>query len=277
MTFSIILTSIDRKEELKRFVLSLNGQKNFDLTALQVIFVDQGVNESVFNLLDEKITKEYIKHAPCSLSKARNVALPYVKNEIVCFGDDDAWYDEDTYERLNDAFEDNIDGVITVVKNEKDEKINIFPKKKQRLTLTNHCGALSVSMFLKFDASISFDETIGVGSDYHLLSGEETDYLLMYMERHSKFNIVYRPDIVVRHPLAKKQNFDSYLQKNYYYARGAGYVLMKHKDKLPLLYRLKCFIRPLIGIFYYSLINHYRCRKSFFLLKGRIEGYNFKL
>jgi glycosyltransferase involved in cell wall biosynthesis len=273
----MILTSINRKEELKRLVLSVNSQKNFDLSALQVIFVDQGANEAIFNLLDEKIEKKYIKHTPCSLSKARNIALPYVKNEIICFGDDDAWYDEDTFGRLDDAFEENTDGIIAIVKNEEDKRINIFPKKEQRLTLINHCGALSVSMFLKFDASISFDETIGVGSEYKLLSGEETDYMLEYMEKHPFFNIVYRPDIVVRHPLAKKQNFDSYLLKCYYYARGAGYVLKKHKDKLPFMYIVKCFIRPLIGIFYFSLTNHYRCKKSYFLLKGRIEGYNFKI
>lgn len=275
MTFSLILTSIDRKQELLRFIRSINEQNKFDLSNLQLIFVDQGENKSVFDYLNKKVEFVYIKHYKCSLSEARNIALPYVKNKIICFGDDDAWYDTETFSKLDKEFTNEIDGIIIIAKNEEGVTINTFPKKRRWLTYTNHCGALSISMFLRYDNKISFDENIGVGSPYRLLSGEETDYLLNYMEQHQDFRILYSPDIMVRHPLGKKQNFDSYLQKNYYYARGAGYVLRKHP--FPLDYKIKAILRPFCGMLLYLFVNHYKCRKSYYLLKGRLEGYNFKI
>lgn len=275
MTISNILTSIDRKKELARFVNSINEQKNFELKRLQLIFVDQGDNKEIFNCLAPEIDFVYIKYHRCSLSEARNQALPYVKNEIICFGDDDAWYDKDTFSNLQIRFVDSLDGIIAIAKNEEGKKINVFPNKCQKLTYTNHCGALSISIFLRYDAEIKFDENIGVGSPYQLLSGEESDYLFSYMERHPKFNIVFTPDVVVRHPLGLKQNFDNYLMKNYYYARGWGYVLKKHR--IPFMYKLKSFLRPVFGIIIYFFSDRFKCKKSFYLLKGRIEGYFYKI
>lgn len=275
MTYSIILTSINRKKELRRFVDSLNAQVNFDLSKIQLIFVDQDENNLIFDGLNHNIEFIYIKYHKCSLSEARNQALPYVKNEILCLGDDDAWYDDDTFSMLSSLLTDEIDGVIISAKNEDGILINNFPTKKQWLTYTKHCGALSISMFLRHDRNLMFDENIGVGSAHNLLSGEETDYLLCYMERHPGFKILYTPEITVRHPLAIKQNFDNYLQKNYYYARGAGYVLKKHS--LPITYKLRSFLRPLTGIFVYSFIDRFKCKKSYYLLKGRLEGYFFRL
>ena len=275
MTYSIILTSINRKKELRRFVDSLNAQKDFELSKMQLIFVDQNENKLIFDSLNHNIEFVYIKYHKCSLSEARNQALPYVKNEIICFGDDDAWYDDDTFSKLSNLFANEIDGVVVSAKNEEGVYINNFPTKKQWLTYTKHCGALSISMFLRHDKNLSFDENIGVGSAHNLLSGEETDYLLCYMERHIGFKILYTPEITVRHPLAKKQNFDNYLQKNYYYARGAGYVLKKHN--LPFTYKLRSFLRPLAGIFIYLFIDRFKCKKSYYLLKGRLEGYFFRL
>ena len=92
---SIITTSIDRKSELQRFFQSINKQKDIDLGSIQVIFVDQGDNSEIFNQLDFRIDKTRIKSNKCSLSSARNKALPYVRNAIVAFGDDDCWYEED--------------------------------------------------------------------------------------------------------------------------------------------------------------------------------------
>lgn len=271
MTYSILLTSRNRKEELQRFVESLNKQSEFDLSKIQLIFVDQEDNKSIFDMLNPKVEFLYIKYHECSLSEARNQALPYANKEIICFGDDDAWYDDNTFSKLEKVFKESYDGIIAIAKNEEDRNINIFPVKRQKLTYTNHCGALSISIFLRFDPEIKFDENIGVGSSHKLLSGEETDYLLTYMERHPSFDIEFIPEVIVRHPLGMKQNFDNYLLKNYYYARGAGYVLRKHR--MPIKHILSAFFRPLGGIIIYSFINHYKSKKSYYLLKGRIEGY----
>lgn len=272
MTYSIIITSINRKRELARFVSSLNTQDSFDLSNFQLIFVDQQDNRYIFDELDSKIDFVYIKYRKCSLSEARNQALPYVKNDIICFGDDDAWYDNNTFNIIDSFLQKGYNGVFGIVENEHNIHVNVFPSQVQRITYTNHCGAMSASMFIKFDSELRFDENIGVGSPYNLGSGEETDYLLTYMEKHPDFNFFFTPEIVVRHPAPKLCADESYFIKNYSYARGFGYVLRKHR-KLPLLYKLKQLIRPLGGLIIYSFTNGQKAKKSFYLLKGRLEGF----
>ena len=276
MTFSIILTSIDRKEELKRFVSSINEQEKFDLHSLQIIFVDQGANEEIFKLLDSRIETKYIQYHKCSLSEARNLALPYVKNDIICFGDDDAWYDNNTFEIIDSFLQKGYDGVFGIVENENNVHANVFPSQAQRISYTNHCGAMSASMFIKFDSELKFDENIGVGSPYNLGSGEETDYLFSYMEKHHDFSFFFTPEIIVRHPAVRPSANESYFAKNYSYARGFGYVLRKH-SKLPLFFKFKQFIRPLGGIIIFLFSNRLKAKKSFFLLKGRIEGFFYNI
>lgn len=272
MNITLILTSRDRKTELKRVVDSLNIQNSIDYKKIQLIFVDQEDNKTIFYNLNPRIDFLYIRYHKCSLSEARNQALPYVKNDIICFVDDDAWYDNNTFMTVEQFLDLGYDGVFGIVQNEKNIHVSVFPSQAQQLSYTNHCGAMSASMFIKFDPSLRFDENIGVGSPYNLGSGEETDYLLTYMEKHPDFNFFFTPEIVVRHPAPKLCADESYFIKNYSYARGFGYVLRKHR-KLPLLYKLKQLIRPLGGLIIYSFTNGQKAKKSFYLLKGRLEGF----
>ena len=131
MTISIILTSIDRKMELARFVKSLNEQKDFELSKLQLIFVDQEENKELFNTLAPKIEFVYIKYHKCSLSEARNQALPYVKKEIICFGDDDAWYDKDTFSNLQKNFNEGVDGVLLLQKMRMTKRLMSFQMRER--------------------------------------------------------------------------------------------------------------------------------------------------
>lgn len=275
MILSIIQTSRNRKKELQRFINSLNGQKGIDFCKIQYVFVDQEDNEELFQILNTDVDFKYVKYHHCGLSEARNIAIQYVKGNIIAFGDDDAWLDDYTLSQVMKEMDAQIDGVVIAAKNEEDKLINNFPEKECELTYTDHKGALSISLFLRFDKGIKFDENIGVGSPYDLASGEETDYLYTFMERHPSSRIVFKPDIVIRHPIGKTCDFDSQLHKAYSYARGLGYVIKKHP--LPLGAKLKPFIRPLGGMIIYALKDWKKCKHSFYLLKGRLEGYNFKI
>ena len=187
-----------------------------------------------------------------------------------------SWYDKDTFKNVFKFLEEGYDGVFGLVENEKNVHANPFPSHAQKLTYSNHCGAMSASIFLKFDSSLSFDENIGVGSPYNLWSGEETDYLLTYMEKHPHFNFYYTPEIIVRHPVTIFSADKANLNKHYLYARGAGYVLKKH-TRLSVVYKLTQFIRPLGGMLIYGVTNKRRFCKSYYLFKGRLEGFFIKI
>ncbi len=275
MRISLIQTSQNRKDELARFVKSLNAQVGIDFGRLQLVFVDQEDNAEVYDELDKRIDFTYIKHEHCSLSCARNIGLRYATGDYVGFPDDDCWYETDVLKRVFAHFADGHAGVVARGEDESGKPTNDFPQNAQRLTLYNHCGAISYTIFLKRVASVTFDENIGVGSPYRLSSGEETDYLLNVM-RAAGTMVYYDPHIIVHHPASGNGNFRNDETKQYEYARGWGYVLRKHKYPVSIV--LKSFVRPLGGsLLSLFQFNVAKAKHSFLLLRGRLEGYFYKL
>ena len=269
---SLIQTSQNRSFKLSRFITSLNNQKNINFDEIQYIFVDQEQNREVFNSLDSRIELTYVainKH--CSLSFARNIGLNYVKGRYVAFPDDDCWYDSETlYKVFLILDEGKYMGVSGRESNEIGILTNKFPNRSQDIKPSNQCGAISYTMFFYFNPNLKFDENIGVGSPYGLGSAEETDYMLTLM---TKFNykIKYDSSINIHHPILPSNNLNQHYEKSYLYARGMGYLLSKHK--LPLIYILIQYFRPLIGAILFLPFKRDRAKKSVLLLIGRIDGF----
>lgn len=258
--------------ELKEFVRSLNSQVNIDFSYIQLIFIDQGDNLEAFKALNQKIAFDYLKIEPCSLSHARNVGLPKVNGKYVCFPDDDCWLETDTLAKVFSTLYQGYDGVFIKATDAEGKPVGKFPKGFRNVTLFNHYGAFSPTIFLKYIPNLLFDENLGVGSPHNFSSGEETDYIVNFI-RKCDGKILYRDDIIIHHPIGKSTYFgDSYLMKSYYYARGYGYVL--RKNNYPYSIVLYAIIRPIIGIlFYITLFKFTKAKKSYNLLKGRLEGY----
>ncbi len=275
MKLSLIQTSINRKEELSRFIDSLDSQINIDYSNIEYIFIDQGDNEDIFKKLNTAVKFIYIRIEPGSLSKARNIGIEHASGDIICFPDDDCWYPSDTLWRIIKKIDSNkYDGLVIKATSESGIPLNVYPPQSRYIGLFDHCGASSICIFLKLDKKILFDENIGVGTKYGLLSGEETDYLIQYYRKHPK--IYYEKNIIVYHPINKVDYFDNEIKKVYYYGRGYGYLLKKHK--YPLKYILKAFLRPLCGMIIYMLQLKFKyAKRSMNILKGRIDGYNFNL
>ena len=252
----------------------MNKQNGIDFSQVQLIFVDQEDNRDVFDRLDNNIEFTYIKYRHCSLSHARNIALKYVKSKYVCFPDDDCWYEPDTLNQVLKCLGTNIDGVVAKGIDEYGRLTNIFPNKKKMLTKYDRCGAISYTIFVRFDRSILFDEMLGVGSPYGLGAGEETDYILRLMEE-KRFTFEYNPYVIVHHPFFAPTINKKTLDKIKSYSRGNGYLLKKHR--FPITYVLEQFVRPILGsIFYLLKGNILRSRHSMNVFKGRIQGYFYK-
>lgn len=268
---SLVQTSRDRRFELKRFLDTLNAQVGIDFKEIQLIFIDQGDNRDIFREINSEIDFEYIKTAPCSLSKARNIGLKYVKGEYVGFPDDDCWYEPDTLSKVFSLLHSKYDGVVCYGSDENNKPTNSFAQYSQKISKYNRCGALSYTIFLKYLKELSFDENLGVGSAQKFLSGEETDYLLMFLGK-SSYEVYYSREIIVHHPSAKTDYFDSETKKMYYYARGYGYLMRKHS--FPLRLMMKAFCRPFCSIVVYTICFKFaKANRSWNILKGRLEGY----
>jgi len=277
MIISLVQTSQNRRKELKRFVDSLNAQKNVSYNQIQLIFVDQENNRDIFDSLNKDIEFTYIQSNHCSLSHARNLAIPFVKGKYIAFPDDDCWYEPDTlYKAIMSMTQNKWDGVTGKGLNERDIPTGKFLDHIERQIITKMVYAPSYVLFFKFNDKVLFDENIGIGSPFNLGAGEETDYLLNLIERYN-YKVFFEPSLIIHHPiLHESKNNKDLLKKAHSYARGDGYLLQKHN--FPFSYRIKLFLRPLGGIFIHALmLKSFNTRKSFCLLRGRIEGSLYKL
>lgn len=268
---SLVITSQNRYQELKRFIESLNNQIGVDFGTLQLVFVDQGNNRSAFDTLNRRIQFQYLKSSPCSLSKARNLALSFIKGTYICFPDDDCWYEAETLSKvLKILCEGQYQGVCGIGKDKNGVLTSSFPKKQQLITSTNMCAAISYTMFFKYVAHLRFDENMGVGSPYNIGSGEESDYMLNLI-KYEGFNVLYNPGIVVHHPTGAIYEPYFLLKKTYSYARGLGYLMQKHR--MPFSYKCRQILRPILGLLVYTLcMDFFKAKRSYYNLRGRIEG-----
>lgn len=268
---TLIITGRDRKYELSRFCHSVNLQEGVDFSTIQLIFVDQGSNREIFDCLNKQIEFKYIRSTPCSLSHARNIGLQYVNGVFIGFPDDDCWYEPDTLKNVLNLLSSGYDGLVGYGTDEAGTPTNVFASKSQPITLFNHCGAISYTIFLKYSNCLTFDENLGVGSPYNFLSGEESDYLIRFMKQVSG-NVYYSKEVNIHHPSAKSDYFVNETKKMYYYSRGYGYLMKKHSYPIKIV--ITSFIRPIGGIVIYSAsLNFKKAKRSWNILKGRLEGY----
>lgn len=273
---ALVQTSQNRLSEVTRFVESLNSQTGIDFCSIQYIFVDQGDHKSALKNINKYIDLVYLTSYKCSLSHARNIALKYVDAVYICFPDDDCWYEEDTLSKVFKKFDSGeYQGITGIGFNEYGVLTSTFPLYSQNLTRTKLCAAISYTLFLKYQQSVKFDENMGVGSPHNIGSGEESDYLLTLMDNYG-YKVRYDREIIVHHPAEGDAKFDEKsLLKAYSYARGDGYLIKKHN--LPKMVLFRYIIRPIGGIIIFSIKGDiYGVKRSYYRLKGRIEGLLFK-
>lgn len=275
MKISLIQTASNRRKELARFTDSLKKQLPVNGLSIQYIFVDQGDNKDLFDEVMTMVDFIYVKTERCSLSKARNIGLNYADGDVVSFPDDDCWLPQNLLSEIHKKFmEESIDGFTGIVTNETGIRYNKYPCENVNLSRTQLCGASSICMFLKRDDKLLFDENLGVGSKKGIGSGEESDYLIRYLDggRH----VVFQNDIVIHHPITMLVRNKEYLKKSYSYAIGAGYVAKK--NHLGFNYILMLLIRPIVGVFVFLLKGDpYMSNRSFHILRGRIKGLTMKI
>lgn len=273
MLISLVLATVNRTEEVKRFLEHLDRSQysNYEL-----IVVDQNPDSRLIPILDTWKGKFPIVHLKSEkgLSRARNVGLRCVKGDIVSFPDDDCWYPPDTLKQVIEFFKQypNIDGLSGRVVDEKGkghggrwksrsgfiDRFNIWQSQRES------------AVFLKrrvIDVIGDFDETLGVGAGTPWGSGEGTDYLLRVLE--AGFKLFYEPRIVIYHPQEKPVNE---LSKVLSYSRGMGYVLRKHD--YPFWYLVYWELRALAGLLL-SLAKGDTISALIYLraFKGRIQGW----
>ncbi len=276
MKFSLILATVNRTQELGRFLGSLDAQTYRDF---ELIVVDQNPDDRLQPLLEAYRDRFPILHLRSAkgLSRARNVGLKHIKGDIVAFPDDDCWYPEDLLERVKGFFESNpqTDGVTGRAVNEKGRPHTLrWPKQPGWLTRESALrGAVSYTIFLRRGVTQrvgAFNEDLGVGAGTPWGAGEETDYLLRAMGQ--GFRLYYDPSLTVYHPEPPQGYEARDLAKGYSYGLGMGYVLRAHG--YPTGFVLLGFLRTAAMVALDLATGRFgSARFRWYSLLGRIRGW----
>lgn len=274
--FSLILATVGRSEELRRFLQHLDQQtyRNFEL-----IVVDQNPEGFLELLIREYEQRFPILHLRSGrgLSRARNVGLQHFSGDVVAFPDDDCWYAPDTLEKLAHVFHENsnYDGFTgRGVDGSRPADYVFFSHQEAWVDKKNvwHQGT-SFSIFLRtavIQAVGPFDESLGVGSESGRHSAEEVDYLIRAVG--SGFKIYYCPDLYVYHAYPIPRYSRDLIKRGHRYSVGFGHVLRKHKYPFSSVFYY--LLRPFGGAAVSLLtLNFAKSRYHLAILKGRVLGW----
>ncbi|QKF76874.1 glycosyltransferase family 2 protein [Arcobacter defluvii] len=235
LNFSLIIATLGRKKELFDLIDSLR-KGDYYTSKIQIIIVDQ--NEKGF--LDKQLLSEYkdldIKYIHSDtkgLSLNRNIGLKYATGDIICFPDDDCkFYNDTLIEISNILLNPNIDFCMGQIYDRETKKdiIKRWSKKDLKVNRFNsYFINSSITMFIKKNLVLDFDENLGVGAKFG--SCEDADFIYRILQ--NKANGIYTPKIELWHPEPNYQEISLEKVKNY--ASGFGYFIRKNIDTIKIL------------------------------------------
>lgn len=283
MKIVMIMSTLGRVAELDRFFRSLQSQSFSDF---RIFLTNQNSDSRLDALLDK--WRHVFDLTVCSsergLSKGRNVALRAARDalsqddwgrSIVCFPDDDCWYDTSTLTNIVRRFSSERDLSCLTIAAVDENGIKLArtaPHEDTEVTRDNcmHRGlVISYAIFMRGDLVErvgDFNETLGVGAGTPWGSGEESDFLIRSFAAGGKF--LYTPSIQVHHP---RSNDEVNSGRVLGYAMGGGRVLKL--NHYPAAFVLKDTLRY-IAIFVVKSAMNFRFDKvSLIRAYGHVKGY----
>lgn len=271
--WSLILATIGRDAPLAAFLQSLDAQGPTDC---QLIVVDQNRDDRVSRVLEHSASGRAARRlqSPPGLSRARNLALPYARGEILGFPDDDCEYPPGLMARVADFFSrgSEYDGLLVRVASREGRGVLRYDRRAGAVTRVNAwTRSNSSGMFLRrrvIHQVGGFDEAVGTGSGTPWAGGNDIDYVLRVLA--FGYRVYYDPQTVVWHPVA--EGYAGLAGRALSYGTGQGYLWRKHR--LPWWFALYYVTRSVGGIGI-ALAKGDGARARFHLaaLRGRLRGW----
>jgi glycosyltransferase involved in cell wall biosynthesis len=233
---SLVLATIGNDARLARLLESLRAQSFKDF---ETIVVDQSGDDRLVALVAEHRSALRIRHVRHSkgLSRSRNAGLRVARGDVVCFPDDDCWYEADVLDRVHRflAGAPHIDGVTgRAVFAACERPPARFARRAQWVVQSKvWTQGISCTIFLRraLIARVGyFDEALGLGANTCWIASEESEYLLRAVKQRAR--IWYDPELTVHHPGHRGRLAASQWRRGAGYARAMGRVLRVHRAGL---------------------------------------------
>jgi glycosyltransferase involved in cell wall biosynthesis len=279
LLFSLIIPTIHRTLELARLLKSIAEQKltGLDLSQIEAIIVDQNPDDRLLGVIEPyqglfPIVR--LTAPPLGQSNAKNMGMGILRGKYVAFPDDDCFFETDTLERAYQAFQSTENRYALfgralekesgrfLLEYPKDERAIIAPKDPSvflGLQIAQFYTAPMVKAVGDFDIDLCSGGKWG--------SGEETDFAIRCLQQ--GFSILFKPDILVYHPLVTAETMEPKKLKKY----SIGFGVLCRKQGLHGLL-LRKTIKQLLGFAVFALLfNYKKARAHWTIATGRLEGF----
>jgi glycosyltransferase involved in cell wall biosynthesis len=271
---SLVMATIGRFEEVRRFIQCLHVQAN---RGLELIVVDQNRDDRLVPVLakvpEMGIALRHIRQAEPNLCLARNTGLANASMDVVGFPDDDCWYEPETLDLVMErlSMRDAPSGVVIRWAEQDLREQPAYTLDFAKWRAFREVNASSITLFYRTDLFRSiggFDPALGLHSWFG--GAEETDLMFRVLARGA--TVVYLPDALVHHTygIPPHQSVAAAFRYSRRRGRGTGGIYAKHKLSALVIGRglSAPVVRSLLNI------NQPRVAASYLGTSlGRLEGY----
>lgn len=274
MNLSLVMATVGRREEVGRMIRSLASQ---DTRAFELIVIDQNADDRLEpEVSSGRAAGLDIRHErllPPDQGAARNRGIALARYEAIGFPDDDCWYEPAVVSGVLETLEAaRCDGVVVRWHEEDPRGEPPHRLSEDQWRGFREVNASMITQFFRRDLLVTlsgFDPRLGLSRWYG--GSEETD-LIFRVLRHG-FDLQYRPNIVVHHPIATSVpsgDLWKACQGIRSRSRGLGAIYAKHRLSPYVICR--GFLAPLLK----SLLPPWSVAAvaaGGFSSLGRIEGF----
>ncbi len=197
---SAVVATLNRTAELQRLFESVLSNGKVDL---ELIIVDQNRNFLIDTLIAEYNTRLNILHVKmeeANQSKARNYGASLAKGSVLCFPDDDCWFEKDSIKKVSEYFGTPTAADLLII-HWKQNPVQGIPSGKLSPRFIYSFKAVGYATYVmffkreKYEALGGFMQTIGIGK--YIGGGEDSE--LLFRAAKEKFSIRYDSEIDVNH------------------------------------------------------------------------------
>lgn len=251
MKISLVLATVNRTVELKRFLEHLKRQSYQDI---ELIIIDQNLDNRLLDILEAYQALWNIRHIRTDkpgVSHARNIGIRNLSGEIVAFPDDDCWYTEGLLGKVIDIFHEHADwdGISGSMHDDEGRpgpgNFAVAPGYINKYNVWRRVNTNTV--FLRravIESAGGFDEMLGPGTVTRWAASEDTDYILQILKKNHR--LYYCPDLKIGHRNPVSSYDLAAVNRGFIYGCGMGRVMEKHG--YPGWFVVYYLLRPLGGL-----------------------------
>jgi glycosyltransferase involved in cell wall biosynthesis len=269
---SAVVATYRRKDELHRLFESMISN---NISKLEVIVVDQnqdGLLDELVQSYKPRLDILHLKMKEANQSKARNYGAGMAKYPIICFPDDDCWFESNSLTQVQQYFVQNPSTDLLVINWKQNPVVHTtsFPLTSKEVFSFRAVGYVTYVQFFNkgvFQKLGGFLETIGIGK--YIGGGEDSE--LTFRAAAKGLKIFYSADIGVNHKYIPILTRDLDTIR----ARQRAMGLMYAAYAVPKYIVWKGLTAPLVKMAF--CLNRRKAKEYYNMFLGRKEGYVYGL